>query len=258
MKNNFVRYFIAIALIGLGSMLVLDNIGVIESDLKEAWHYIYPAFFIVLGLSTFFRYFKRGGEGWIFGSFLIIFGTLLILGRLEIIQYTFFPDLFKLWPLFIVYIGFSFIGRSNNKRKSRVHIYNNDYQKQSGEKSYANWGRFSIGDHEYKTPNWKVEPMNLMNAAGDYYLDFTKAFIPEEEIPITIDSWAGDVQLLLPENLEFRVDASVKTGDINVLGQTAEGINRHIFFESPNYETATRKLDILLDLKAGSIRVDQV
>ena len=254
MKNNPVRYFIAISLIGLGIMLVLDNIGVIESDIKELWHYVYPIFFIMIGVSLSVRYFKKGGEGWIFGSFLIIFGSLLLLGRLEIIQYR-FTDLFKLWPLLIIYIGFSIIGKSSKRHKTRVHIFKNS---DNGKYTGKDGKRFSVGNFEYKDPNWKVKPMNLWSAAGDYYFDFSKAFIPDEEIPITINSWAGDVQILLPENLEFRIEASVKAGDINVLGQTADGINRNLVFETTGYESAVQKLDIDVDLKAGSIRVDTV
>lgn len=253
MKNSLVRYFIAIVLIGLGTMLVLDNVGVIESDIKELWHYVYPAFFIVLGFTILVGYFKTGGESWIFGSFLIIFGALLLLGRFTVIPFS-FSDIFKLWPLLIIYGGFSLIGKSKKGRKSRVHIYEND---QEHGKS-MNWGRFAVGNIEYKQPNWQVKPMDLRNAAGDYYLDFTKAFIPEEEIPININSWAGDIQILLPEGLEFQIDATVKAGEIDVLGQTVDGINRNIFFESPGYKDATRKLKIMLDLKAGSIRVNQV
>lgn len=253
MRNSFIRNFIAISLIGMGTMLVLDNLGVIESDFKEAWHYIYPIFFIVLGITVFYGFLKSGGEGWIFGSFFVIFGILLLLGRMGIIDYV-FSDLLKLWPLLIIYIGFSLIGKASSRRKKpRVHIFKDgDYYKGNYK------GRFVVGNFEYKQPNWKVEPIELRNMAGDYYFDFTKAFIPEEEIPIIIDSWAGDVQMLLPESLEFRIKAYVKAGEINLLGEVADGINRHQSYETPGYHEAVRKLDIIVDLKAGSVRVDKV
>lgn len=250
MKSRPIRNFIAIALIGFGLMLVLDNLGVLESDIKELWHYVYPAFFIVFGFTLMVRHFKYRGSSWIFSLFFIIFGTLLILGRLEMIEFQ-FSDIFKLWPLVIIYIGFQMMGWRKNKRNPYIHIYDED-------RKNINWGRFSAGDYEYSTPNWKVEPMNLTKAAGDFYLDFTKAFIPEKEIPIRIDSWAGDVHVLLPEDLAVKVSASVKAGDINLLGQRADGVVRDLSYESPDYETATKKLDIIIDLKAGSIRVDKV
>lgn len=250
MKSRPIRSFIAIALIGLGLMLVLDNFGVLESDVKELWHYVYPAFFIVFGCTLIARYFKYRGSSWIFGLFFIIFGALLILGRMEMIEFQ-FSDIFKLWPIIIIYIGFQMIGWSKNKRNPYIYIYDKNGKN-------MDWGRFSAGEFDYSEPNWKVEPMNLTKAAGDFYLDFTKAFIPEKETPIRIDSWAGDVHILLPEDLDVRISASVKAGDINIFGQKADGVVRDLFYESPDYETATKKLDIIIDLKAGSIRVDKV
>jgi len=249
-EKSSVRYFMAIAFIGFGAMLVLDNFGVLESDIKELWHYVYPAFFIVFGFSLITRYLKYKGSSWIFGLFFIVFGGALILGRMEIIEFQ-FKDIFKLWPLIIIYIGFKMIGWTRRKRNPYIYIYDKD-------RKNVDWGRFSVGDFEFSTPNWKVEPMNLTKAAGDFYLDFTKAFIPEEEIPIRIDSWAGDVHVLLPEDLSVRISASVKAGDINLLGQKADGVVRDLFYESPDYETAIKKIDMVIDLKAGSIRVDKV
>lgn len=252
MEKGFLRYFIAIVLIGFGIMLVLDNIGMIDSDIKELWHYVYPIFFVILGLTIVYRYFSQGGESWIFGSFLILFGALLLLGRLAMIPFS-FSDIFKLWPLLIIYGGFSILGISK-RRRSRVHIYKENGAHDKG----MNFGGFSIGNIEYKQPNWQVKPMNLWNAAGDYYFDFTKAYIPEEEIPIHVYGLAGDIQMLLPEDLHVRIVAKVKAGEIDVIGETADGINRSVYFESEGYEEAIQKLDIILDLKAGSIRVNQV
>lgn len=98
----------------------------------------------------------------------------------------------------------------------------------------------------------------MKTLAGDFYYDFSKAYIPEKEIPITISSLAGDVHILVPENLEFQVYASVKAGDIDIVGQSVDGINRSLSYVTPNYDSATRKINLTLKLKAGSIRVDYV
>ncbi|WP_106498087.1 cell wall-active antibiotics response protein LiaF [Lentibacillus sp. Marseille-P4043] len=245
------RYILAVGLIILGAALVLANIGIIDFQINDYWNLIIPLILLLLGLKLFIDDFKYKGGSWIFGSLFVIFGGLLLLGELAIIDFT-FSDIIKLWPLLIIYIGYSII---KPRRKHRPHVHVKDDKKETYNKRTH---RFSIGDYEFKKQNWKVEPMDLWNAAGDYYIDFSKAFIPEKEIPITINSWAGDVQILLPEHVAFRVDASVKAGEINILDQTADGMNRSILYESTNYETAIRKLDIKLKLKAGSIRVDVV
>ncbi|MGY0692847.1 cell wall-active antibiotics response protein LiaF [Virgibacillus sp. FSP13] len=245
------RYILAFGLIILGAVLVLTNIGIIDFRIDDYWNLIIPLILILLGLKLFIDNFKHKSGSWIFGSLFVIFGGLLLLGKLAIIDFT-FSDIVKLWPLLIIYIGYSII-KPGSKHKLHVHV--KDDKKETYNKQTH---RFSIGDYEFKKQNWKVEPMDLWNAAGDYYIDFSKAFIPEKEIPITINSWAGDVQILLPEHVAFRVDASVKAGEINILDQTTDGNNRSILYESMDYEKAIRKLDIKLKLKAGSIRVDVV
>ncbi|GAA0448011.1 MAG: cell wall-active antibiotics response protein LiaF [Bacillota bacterium] len=242
--KNMVRYFIAITFIAIGVMLVLANIGVIHFNFSLAWSYIYPIFFIVIGLKWLFDFLKKIGGSWIFGSFFILFGTLLLLDRFEIISFT-FGDIFKLWPLLIIYIGFMLVGR----KKMKV-----EYKGDHGDHT----SMFSFGSHEFINQNWKVEPMKLSNWAGDFYFDFSKAFIPDKEIPITIHSLAGDVTILMPESVEFKVYASVKAGEVNVIGQTAEGINRSLTYETKAYDTSLRKIDFNIKLKAGSIRIDYV
>ncbi|GGB51688.1 hypothetical protein GCM10011409_31570 [Lentibacillus populi] len=247
------RYILALGLIILGAVLVLANIGIIDFQIDEYWGLIIPLVIMLLGLKLFIDEFKYKGGSWIFGSLLVIFGSLLLLGELGIIEFT-FSDIVKLWPLLIIYVGYSII-KPGRRHKTFV-SEKDDKEKKFYDKKVR---RLSVGDHEFKQPNWKVEPMNLWTAAGSYYIDFTKAFIPEKEIPITINSWAGDVQILLPEHVAFRIDASVKAGEIKIIDQTADGvINHSIFYESVDYDIADRKLDITVKLKAGSIRVDTV
>ncbi|MBP1947317.1 cell wall-active antibiotics response protein LiaF [Virgibacillus litoralis] len=253
MRNSFLRSFVAITLILVGAALVLANIGIIDFNMNNAWIYIYPVLFIIFGLKWMLDKIRYNGGSWIFGSFFFIFGSLLLFDRFELIEFT-FNDVYKLWPLLIVYIGFSFIGNSQKRSKWNIK-WDKKLSKKNKVKGNYDSSFFSIGEHEFNQPNWKVEAMNLKSMAGDFYLDFSKAFIPEKEIPITINSLAGDVHILIPENIEFRVDASVKAGEIDIAGRKAEGINRHLLHETVDYETAIKKLDILLDLKAGSIRV---
>lgn len=252
MPGKLLRNLLAMFLIIIGITLFLINIDIIDLDIKGVWHFIYPVFFIIIGLKWMIGYIMTRRDSWIFGSFFIIFGSLLLLGRFDVIDF-YFGDIYKLWPLLIVYIGFTIIG--GKKHPKIIVIRNKDKNKKENKREYHS---FSIGEHEFNTMNWKVTPMELKNAVGDYFIDFSKAFIPEEEIPITISSWAGDIRILMPENVEFRVVASVLAGDINIIGETSEGINRNLFYETENYETATQKLDLYLKMSAGSIRIDKV
>lgn len=246
-----IRSLTAILLILLGIALVLQNFNIQLFGTDEIWSLILPIIILSIGLQLIVERIKTGIGGWMFGSFLLVFGALLLLNYFDVIHFV-FKDIFKLWPLLIVYAGLSIIRKPKRRKRSRISYDGNA----TGSKT--NWRNYSIGDHEFKEPNWKVEPMELSGLAGEYYLDFTKAFIPEEEIPISIHSLAGDVRILVPESVEFRAEATVKAGEIDILGKTGDGINRYEFYESPNYETATQKLDFYINVKAGSVRIDSV
>ncbi|ASN06576.1 cell wall-active antibiotics response protein LiaF [Virgibacillus necropolis] len=257
MNNRFIRLLIASIIIVIGLLLILQNLAVIDLDMNGIWPYTYAILFIIFGLKWFIDNLRNNGGSWIFGSFLFLFGFLLVLGEIGLVDFS-FNDIVKLWPLLIIYIGFTIIGKPKRKKNYKFVVDTDEKKDNTVGKKNKHGNRFSIGDHQFAEPNWKVEPMDLFNAAGDYYIDFSKAFIPEKEIPIMINSWAGDIQILMPENVACCIDASVKAGEINVMGQTSEGINRKVYYETDDYQEATRKLMITLKLKAGSVRVDKV
>lgn len=258
MKNNFFRNILAISVILVGIALILVNIGLVSWEITQAWHYIYPTLFIILGLKWCWDG-TRGRGGFTSGSFLVIFGSLLLMGLFRVITFTFW-DFYMLWPLLIVYIGFSFLGISKGKYKKKKFqfIFDSDDHKNSESVYQGKKNKFMIGDHKYNTPNWKVEPLELWIAVGSYHIDFTKAFIPDKDIPIQIHGWAGDIKILMPENIEFSVIAEVKAGDIVVFEQVSEGVHRHLSYQTTHYQEATRKLTMDFKLKAGSIRIDRV
>lgn len=253
-KIGLFKITVAFVFIVVGVGLILSNIGVISLEINEAFRYIYQIFFVIYGVKVMIDYFRGYGGSLTFGSFLFIFGGLLLLGTFEIITFVFF-DIWKLWPLLLVYIGVGmFTGnKSRNKRKVKVEISSNDGKKR---KEFHKVG--GIGDVNFTSPNWNLEPMDLWNAIGDYKIDFSKAFIPEGNTPIHIGGWIGDVHILIPEHIPVSIDAVVKTGDIKLFGQRADGFNRQLHFVSEDYEDATRKLSITIDLKIGDIRIDQV
>lgn len=253
--TNFFRSLTAITIILIGLALILANIGIISWSAAEAWHIVYPSFFILFGLKWCWDGI-RGKGGLYLGSFLVIFGGLLLSSSLNLLDFSFL-EVYKLWPLLLIYFGFQFFGSSQDRKRKKKFQFIFDSENDEAQ-SFSKTQKFAVGDHKFSGENWKVEPMELWNAVGDYHIDFTKAFIPDKEIPISIQGWAGDIRVLMPENLEFTIEAHVKAGDINVFGHTNEGVNRQLLYETENFQTATRKLNLYMNLKAGAIRVDKV
>lgn len=249
----------AIAIIVIGLVLILSNIGAIDWSYSQSWHYLYPVFILLLGLKLLID-FLRGEGGFWFGIFCMLFGGLLILDRFEVLTFE-FNDILKLWPLLIIYFGFSLLrsGKKGKRRQAGVNMeWETGSQKKKGKRAYKNYHNYAVGEHRFDSEGWTVEPTQVKNAVGEYYVDFTKAFIPNDEIPFHLKGWAGEVRIILPDNVEFRLEALIKAGEINVFGELSEGINRRTYYETPGYADASRKLDIFIDYKAGQIRVDRI
>ncbi|SEB09607.1 lia operon protein LiaF [Thalassobacillus cyri] len=255
MRKGWLQFLLAFLLIAVGIILVLENLGVIEKTLYFSWGIIIAACLTIIGLKLWWDRITGNGGSWMAGSFLFIYGVLVLLGKVNVIPFT-FGDVLQLWPLLFIYIGFGiFLGGS--KPKFRVEVDTNGGDGKAAKKKHKKQ-HMVIGDHQYTADNWKVEPMELRNVVGDYHFDFTKAFIPEEDTPISVKGWAGDIKMLMPEHLEFRIEAFVKAGNISILGKKTDGINRTVSYETPGYQEATRRLTVAIELKAGDIRVDKV
>ncbi|SEO70064.1 lia operon protein LiaF [Amphibacillus marinus] len=278
MGQRFFSNIFALAIILLGLMLVLVNIGAVTWSFGDWWHYIYPSFFILIGLKWLYGSIK-GVNGFATPLFLVVFGGLLLLNQFDLIAFGFW-DLYKLWPLILMFIGLNILGL--NKRKSKFKfVYDSDDADSfttgpSGDEAFQDFEnsefnqdedptqahhrsqKVLIGDFTYDKPNWKVEPIHLWNAIGEHTMDFTKAFIPEKETPITIHGLAGDITIILPDHVDFRVIAAVKAGDLVVVDQHTSGLNRAQTYQTTGYDTAIRKLTFDLKLKAGSIRVNRI
>ncbi|MCM3616975.1 cell wall-active antibiotics response protein LiaF [Sutcliffiella horikoshii] len=263
--KTFNQKILAIIFVLIGILLLLVNIGLISLEIKEYFVKYYPVLFVLLGLKFLMDTLFYHRRALFLSVFLIAFGVLLLLDRVGYLEFE-FNMFWKLWPLLIVYFGVKlFI----NKRPVKVSFTKGDADigdffdsaeegqykesKEMGAKKVI-----TIGDMKMNEQNWAVEPLTVWNVVGDYYFDFSKAYIPDKETNIQIKGVVADLKMLIPEDLPIRVAAKVKIGQLNILGNTSEGKGNKLFYESPNYEEATRKLNIVLDMKIGDVRIDRV
>ncbi|WP_026582392.1 cell wall-active antibiotics response protein LiaF [Bacillus sp. J33] len=263
----------AVSLSAIGVLLLLMNIGVISLEIKEVFVVIFPFIIFLLGAHSFLSaVFKKSRSGLFPGIFLTVFSFLLILDRLDIIEFG-FVDIWKLWPLFLVFIGITILLK---KDRFKVHfeqdfpasIYEKDedaadrkiinISKYESPQPLKNIRGFSIGDVDFKQPNWSLEPMDLYTMIGDYFIDFSKAFIPEKETPVIVRGWIGDVKMIIPENIPVMIHSKINIGDIRIFDQKTGDLNRSLHYKSPDYDEASRKLKIAVQVKIGSIRIDKV
>ncbi|WP_078381542.1 cell wall-active antibiotics response protein LiaF [Sutcliffiella halmapala] len=269
---TFNQKIIAIMLVFIGVMLLLVNIGVISLEIKTLFVTYFPVLIVLYGLKLMIDTIYRRKQALFISVTLLVFGGLLVLDRVGLIHFE-LSMIWKLWPLLFIYLGIKLFIR---KKPVKVTVTKGDHDftffsedhevpKYQTEPNYKEIKKppppkkvITIGEIKMNKPNWSVEPLTLKTVVGDYYFDFSKAYIPDKETPIEIKGMVADLKMLVPEDLPIRIDAYVKMGKVRVFDEVSQGKSSRIIYESPNYSSATRKLNIALDLKIGDVRIDRI
>lgn len=249
------KILFAICLVGFGILLLLVNTGIISMEITEAIVFFYPFLLVILGLvwmvESFIPKSHRGHLFW--GVLFIVLGGLLAADRLGIITFT-LSMVWKLWPLLLVYLGFQMLTGHGfqvmiDSRKKNSHTYKH--------KQGRSLGRI-VSDVSYKGENWTVESFDRWSGVGDIDFDFTKAFIPDKETKIRLSGWVGDIKILIPEDVEFSIDANASVGDIHVGDHKQDGLLKGYSYTTKDYGEAVRKLTFNFEFKVLDLRVDRV
>lgn len=243
------RLLLAFCFVGFGVLLLLVNTGIISVEIMQAINYCYPFLFLLVGIWLLVeKLVTRGRRGSGFGGlFLTIFGGLLAADRLGYIHFTFW-DIWNLWPFLLVYSGFKILFGG------AFHI-----RVDTGKKSPKRTpGWRMVSDATFADPNWLVEPMDRSLGVADYTFDFTKAFIPDKETRIKLSGWVGDINIKIPEDVEFMVDAHASVGDLQIGDMTEDGLLKDFFFTTNGYDEAARKLIFDFRFKVLDLRIDRV
>lgn len=270
LRQSVNQIVFAAVLLFVGIFLLLVNVGVISLEIKELIVESYPFFVLFLSVLMIFKSLLKHKMASLFwGIFFLAFSIMLCLDRLKFISFQ-FNDFWKLWPVLFIYYGLYLLVK---KDKVKVifdtdlskHYIKTENHEQNTENLYSGQSNsekrirgFSVGDVEFKKSNWSLEPMKLSNTIGDYFIDFSKAYIPEKETPVVVQGWIGDVKMLVPDDVAVQVQAKVKIGDIRIFDLRSSDINRQLVYKTPGYEDYLRKLTITIELKIGSIRIDKV
>jgi len=107
----------------------------------------------------------------------------------------------------------------------------------------------SVTDQSTLAPSYDV-------GVGELNLDLSDLTMTEsDEIDVTVG--AGDLTVLLPQDVAVDISASVGAGQVNLLGETADGLSVNRAYTSDGFESATVTLTLDLDVAAGNIRVER-
>jgi len=188
----------------------------------------------------------------IWGIVLIAGGVLLLLGNMsgmdvgEIIS--------TWWPLLLVAWGLSMLLRQG--RGPRIDQTITSAGVSSTSVSTDQLGQSSVfGDVAVRVSSQAFRGGSLSTVFGDSEVDLRDCALAEGDHWLKISGVFGDLNVSLPKDVPVSVQASTTFGDVEVVDQKKEGFGPTMNYESPGFQTATRKLHIQASQVFGDVLI---
>jgi hypothetical protein len=111
-----------------------------------------------------------------------------------------------------------------------------------------------VGDRLFRVTQQTSLSSSYEVGFGDLRLDLRDLEMVESA-EVTVSAGAGQITVLLPESVPVDIAASSGAGQVNLLGETSEGLAIHREYTSESFDTADIKLTLVIDVTAGAIEV---
>ncbi|MEK4564341.1 cell wall-active antibiotics response protein LiaF [Alkalihalobacillus sp. FSL R5-0424] len=237
------------AIVGL---MILFNILTFFSN-----SFMAPLIFLALGV-----FFVRGKKRKM-GKMLMMIALILFISQLLHISL-----ITVVFALVFIYVGLKLVrsekqGKKEKKEKRKVvpPVPVDDNQKSRNqnlgdEQTFIK--RSLIGEVRFTSTPFELTDMQIWNGVGDVRIDLTNAIIPEGETLIIVENVIGDVQIYMPEDLEYTIQSYVLIGDSSILQSKKGGFNQTTLLRSTDYQSGVRKVKFVLSCAVGSVKVREI
>jgi len=229
----------ALAAIALGCALLFDALGFVDVSFSRLLAVYWPILLVVWGVqkaARVARIIRQGrtvpAKAKVGPLTVIVLGALVLARNLGWLG----EGTVSLWKLaaafLLIYFG---VGLLEGRPKDREVI-----SSLLGELHYGQ-NPFALSDTCYTM------------AVGDLHLDLTQAIVPNREVVLELNLGAGSIEILVPRDLAVAVHAHTSAGELTIFDVQASGISRDIVWTSPDYDTATRRVKMFVEVKVGDV-----
>lgn len=112
-----------------------------------------------------------------------------------------------------------------------------------------------------KTPDYIYEwnDINIQGGIGDTIVDLSNTILPKGESVISIRSFIGNIQILVPYDIEISIHHSVAAGRADIFqNQEKMVFNQILSYQTADYQKAGQKIKIITSLITGDIEVKRI
>lgn len=205
---------------------------------------------------------QRSAQGRLFwGGLLILFGFLLLLDRMNVVDFG--EVLHDYWPLILVLVGVKMIlfpARPSTQTSPTLAEPPPQGSWQSTTdgvmvSNYLTENRF-IGDIHLQLKSEDFRGGTVSTFIGDIKLDISNVAITTGgDRFLTISGFIGDATINMPKEVAHSIQASAVIGDFKVFGKRDGGFGLNRIYKSANYDHAEVRLNLRVSFFIGDIKI---
>lgn len=102
---------------------------------------------------------------------------------------------------------------------------------------------------------WELKSMSLWHVIGEINLDLGLAIPEEPETTVVLQGIVGGIDIIVPEDIGLSIQSSLTIGQLKVGDRVESGIINKVAWQSPNYETATQRVKLIVSYIVGDIDI---
>lgn len=102
---------------------------------------------------------------------------------------------------------------------------------------------------------WTARSTNLSVAIAEIQIDLTNAIFEEPETTFCLQGIIGDIDIVANEDIGISVHSEVTIGEIQVAGERSSGFMNNLLWRSPNYDTASYKVQLHISYLIADVDV---
>ncbi|RHW41538.1 cell wall-active antibiotics response protein [Neobacillus notoginsengisoli] len=114
---------------------------------------------------------------------------------------------------------------------------------------------------QQKTPEQVYEwnDINIHAGLGDTVIDLSYTLFPKGETVIFIRNFIGNIQILVPYEMEVSIHHSVVAGSTSVFGNEESKVLNQVFqLKTANYDQSVQKVKIFTSVIVGNLEVNRI
>lgn len=215
MENNRTSLFssqfiMGLMIIGVGIIFMLDNFEILYAgDIMRYW----PVILVVFGITKISQ--AKNGSGQIFGWILTVIGSMMLLDRLDFIDFR----IHDWWPVILIIIGVNFLRGSWKRKKSVVEHPFTDSAVDSD--SYIKNTAFMSGVKRVITSK-EFRGGEISSVMGGCEIDLREAEMFGNSAAIDVNILMGGVEIRVPLGWAVVVEATPIMGGVEDRTYTAK------------------------------------